>query len=40
MFGPMVGLGVAVTWLAFLITAAREAFRPVVAGGAASETRA
>jgi hypothetical protein len=28
-FGPTVGLGVGLSWLAYLITAAAEAFRPV-----------
>lgn len=30
MFGPLVGLGVGLSWLIYLITAGRGAFRPVV----------
>ena len=29
MFGPLVGLGVALSWLAYLVTAGAAAFRPV-----------
>ena len=29
MFGPLVGLGVALSWIAYLITAGAAAFRPV-----------
>jgi hypothetical protein len=32
MFGPTVSLGVGLSWLAFLVTAAKESFRPVAPG--------
>jgi hypothetical protein len=30
MFGPLVGLGIASSWIAYLIAAGAAAFRPVV----------
>jgi hypothetical protein len=38
MFGPLVGLGIASSWIAYLITAGAAAFRPVAGAGGTAPT--